>query len=193
MGRPSALVRLILHQAAPNRNIPEPFIFLDGTRLKIVDNFKYLGSSIPSDGSLDRGSAKQARHLEGFTLGCSTNTTSYSPQSSRPTVSLLEHLSSVVMRPEHCTASALSSWSKFISMLFVPCLASAGRTRSPVLRSWIQPRQRALKQCFPRPSFVGQDVSSGWRNIACHAHYFMESWCLGNKAEGAHASNSGTS
>ena len=44
----------VLQPAAPNRNTPEPTAFVDGTQLKNVDNFKHLGSSISSDGSLDR-------------------------------------------------------------------------------------------------------------------------------------------
>ena len=44
----------VLQPAAPNRNTPEPTAFVDGTQLKNVDNFKHLGSSISSNGSLDR-------------------------------------------------------------------------------------------------------------------------------------------
>ena len=33
------------------------------------------------------------------------------------------------------------------------------RTRSPMLRSWTEPRQHALKRCSSKPSFVGRDTS----------------------------------
>ena len=45
----------------------------------------------------------QARHLEGFALGCSTNTTSDCPtRSSRSTVPFFSHLFSVGVRPSDC-------------------------------------------------------------------------------------------
>lgn len=42
-------------------------------------------------------------------------------------------------RPGYCTAGTPSSG--------VPSLGSPGRRRSPTLKSWIKPRQRAPKQC----------------------------------------------
>ena len=43
-----------------------------------------------------------------------------------------------------------------------------------------------------RPSFIGQDMSSEWRNTTCHASCFRESWCLANEAKGASTSDSRT-
>ena len=44
----------VLHQPAPNSNPSEPNNVLDCTQLKNVDTFKYLESTISSDGSLDK-------------------------------------------------------------------------------------------------------------------------------------------
>lgn len=44
----------VLVQAAPNTVKPNPVITIDNTQLTCVDNFKYLGSNISSDGSLDK-------------------------------------------------------------------------------------------------------------------------------------------
>jgi transcription termination factor 2 len=44
----------VLLQPAPNTTPPQPCITIDGTQLKNVDTFKYLGSTISSDGTLDK-------------------------------------------------------------------------------------------------------------------------------------------
>ena len=44
----------VLHQAALNRNTPEPTTFVDGTQLKNVDNLIYLDSITSSGGSIGR-------------------------------------------------------------------------------------------------------------------------------------------
>jgi transcription termination factor 2 len=44
----------VLLQPAPNTTPPQPCITIDGTQLKNVDMFKYLGSTISSDGTLDK-------------------------------------------------------------------------------------------------------------------------------------------
>ena len=41
-------------QRAPNSVVPQPAIFIDDVELKVVDSFKYLGSMISVDGSLDK-------------------------------------------------------------------------------------------------------------------------------------------
>ena len=41
-------------QRAPNSVAPQPAIFIDDVELKVVDSFKYLGSMISNDGSLDK-------------------------------------------------------------------------------------------------------------------------------------------
>ena len=44
----------VLFQRAPNSVAPQPVIFIDDVELKVVDSFKYLGSMISVDGSLDK-------------------------------------------------------------------------------------------------------------------------------------------
>lgn len=44
----------VLHQPAPNTSPPRPSIFIDGTQIFSVEHFKYLGSTITHDGSLDK-------------------------------------------------------------------------------------------------------------------------------------------
>ena len=44
----------VLFQRAPNSVAPQPAIFIDDVELKVVDSFKYLGSMISVDGSLDK-------------------------------------------------------------------------------------------------------------------------------------------
>ena len=44
----------VLYQPAPNTNPQEPTITIDGTRLKNIDSFKYLGSIISNDAYLDK-------------------------------------------------------------------------------------------------------------------------------------------
>ena len=41
-------------QRAPNSVAPQPAIFIDDVELEVVDSFKYLGSMISNDGSLDK-------------------------------------------------------------------------------------------------------------------------------------------
>ena len=44
----------VLVQPAPNTTRPQPVITIDEVQLKCVDSFKYLGSTISADGSLDK-------------------------------------------------------------------------------------------------------------------------------------------
>ena len=44
----------VLFQRAPSSVAPQPAIFIDDVELKVVDSFKYLGSMISIDGSLDK-------------------------------------------------------------------------------------------------------------------------------------------
>lgn len=66
----------LFHQLAPNMNPPASSILIDDTQLANVDQFKYLGSTISSDGTLDREiDAKQARRWGDSETECSVNTT----------------------------------------------------------------------------------------------------------------------
>ena len=49
----------VLFQRAPNSVAPQPAIFIDDVELKVVDSFKYLGSMVSNDGSLDKGIASR--------------------------------------------------------------------------------------------------------------------------------------
>ena len=44
----------VLFQLAPNSVTPQPAVFIDDVELKVVDSFKYLGSMVSVDGSLDK-------------------------------------------------------------------------------------------------------------------------------------------
>ena len=44
----------VLHQPAPNNHFPAPNIIIDDTPLANVEHFKYFGSTISCDGSLDK-------------------------------------------------------------------------------------------------------------------------------------------
>ena len=44
----------VLHQPAPGSLTPPPSMHIDNTQLKMVDSFKYVGSVISSDDSLDK-------------------------------------------------------------------------------------------------------------------------------------------
>ena len=44
----------VLFQRAPNSVVPQPTISIDDAELKVVNSFKYLGSMISNDGSLDK-------------------------------------------------------------------------------------------------------------------------------------------
>ena len=44
----------VLFQRAPNSVAPQPAVSIDDVELKVVDSFKYLGSMVSNDGSLDK-------------------------------------------------------------------------------------------------------------------------------------------
>ena len=44
----------VLHQTSPAQRLPPPSINIDGSELKNVDQFKYLGSIMPSDGTVNK-------------------------------------------------------------------------------------------------------------------------------------------
>ena len=95
----------VLFQPAPASVAYRPTISIDGTQLKTVDDFKYLGSVISSDGSLDKEinalicKASQA-------LGrLKTSATSGSPRSPRWTGRSFSPASSMVVRHGPCTAN----------------------------------------------------------------------------------------
>ena len=102
-----------------------------------------------------RGSAKQARHLEGFALRCSSNTSSDSPLSSRSTVPLFSQLHSVGARPGHRTAGSLSSCSNFTRVPFVP--PRSGELRTQKLKSHLA-RPKSLNVRPLKPG-VGQYIA----------------------------------
>ena len=49
----------VLFQRAPKSVAPQPVISIDDVELKVVDSFKYLGSVISNDGSLDTETASR--------------------------------------------------------------------------------------------------------------------------------------
>ena len=44
---------VVMFQPAPGKSYTEPSIFIENTKLKVVDDFDYLGSTLTRDGSLD--------------------------------------------------------------------------------------------------------------------------------------------
>ena len=56
----------VMHQLSPGSTATLPSININGTQVKLVNHFKYLGSVISSDGTLDReirGSNKQGQSI----------------------------------------------------------------------------------------------------------------------------------
>ena len=62
----------VLFQCAPNSVAPQPAISIDDVELKVIDSFKYLGSMISSDGSLDKGISSRISKAS-QALGCLCN------------------------------------------------------------------------------------------------------------------------
>ena len=62
----------VLFQRAPNSVAPQPVISIDDVELKVIDNFKYLGSVISNDGSLDKEIASRINKVS-QALGCLCN------------------------------------------------------------------------------------------------------------------------
>ena len=62
----------VLFQHAPNSVAPQPAISIDDVVLKVVDSFKYLGSMISVDGSLDKEIASRISKAS-QALGCLRN------------------------------------------------------------------------------------------------------------------------
>ena len=49
----------VMHQPAPGTSEPSPTVSIEGTELKVVEQFTYLGSTISCDGSLDKEIAQR--------------------------------------------------------------------------------------------------------------------------------------